>query len=65
MDLALDEQQQNENFQVQKLEITDCPVESSNSDLSSPSVVFDKFGDNINRHVLSEESLCIQQSISF
>jgi lipin, N-terminal conserved region len=64
MNLALDKQQQNENFQVQKLEITDCPVESSNSDLSSPTAVFDKFGNDINQYVLSEESICAQKSVS-
>lgn len=65
MDLASNEQQQNENFLVQKLEITDLPVESSNSELSSHTAVFDKCGDSINQYLLSEGSICkTQRSVS-
>ncbi|KAF3338057.1 phosphatidate phosphatase PAH2-like isoform X1 [Carex littledalei] len=65
MDLALDEQQRNENFRVLKLEITDLPVESFNSELSSHTAAFDKSGDNINQYLLSEGSICkTQQRVS-
>ncbi|KAJ3697034.1 hypothetical protein LUZ61_000739 [Rhynchospora tenuis] len=55
---ALDEQQQEENFQVPELEIEDHPVKSSKLELSSETLDFGKGGNNTKHGFLSEGSIC-------